>query len=189
MIHTALSAAALLLLPASLLAQQIQPAAAPATPADAEAKIAEAKLAAPPSITENATFMDWEENVLREGSNGWTCMPSPPGFEDTPMCLDQPWLEWAHAWQTKGEVDIDRVGIGYMMEGDAGASNTDPFATEPAPDNEWVVSGPHLMVLVPDPVDLEELPTDPENGGPWVMWKGTPYAHVMVPIGEEPTRR
>ena len=22
---------------------------------------------------------------------------------------------------------------------------------------------------------------DPENGGPYVMWKGTPYAHIMVP--------
>ncbi len=25
--------------------------------------------------------------------------------------------------------------------------------------------------------------TDPHNGGPYVMWKGTPYAHLMVPIG------
>ena len=24
---------------------------------------------------------------------------------------------------------------------------------------------------------------DPFNGGPYVMWKGTPYAHIMVPIG------
>jgi hypothetical protein len=20
------------------------------------------------------------------------------------------------------------------------------------------------------------------NGGPWVMWPGTPYAHLMIPI-------
>ena len=25
------------------------------------------------------------------------------------------------------------------------------------------------------------LPTDPHSGGPWVMWRGTPYAHLMVP--------
>ena len=24
---------------------------------------------------------------------------------------------------------------------------------------------------------------DPDNGGPYVMWKGTPYAHLMVPVG------
>ena len=29
---------------------------------------------------------------------------------------------------------------------------------------------------------LDSLPTDPKNGGPWVMFKGTPYAHIMVPI-------
>ncbi len=187
MIRTTSAAAALLLLPAALLAQDYQPAAAPET-ADAEAKIEEARASAPPSITEGATFMDWEGNVLREGDNGWTCMPSPPGFRSTPMCLDAPWLAWADAWQNEEPVEIDRVGIGYMMEGDAGASNVDPRATEPAPDNEWVVSGPHLMVIVPDVDDLQGLPTDPENGGPWVMWEGTPYAHIMVPIGEEPTR-
>lgn len=185
MIRTTLATAAFLLFPVGLLAQDITSSGAPA---DVEAKIAEAKMAAPPSITENATFMDWDGKVLRQGGNGWTCMPSPPGFRRTPMCLDGPWMNWAHAWQTRGEVDIDRVGIGYMMEGDAGASNTDPFATAPAPDNEWVVSGPHLMVIVPEADYLEPLPTDPENGGPWVMWKGTPYAHIMIPIGEEPTR-
>lgn len=165
-------------------AQEVETAA---TPSDAEAKIAEATRAAPPSITREATVRDWDGTVLREGNDGWTCMPSPPGFEDTPMCLDEPWMTWADAWHSKSPVEIERVGIGYMMEGDAGASNTDPFATEPTPDNEWVVSGPHLMVIVPDPADLAGLPTDPENGGPWVMWKGTPYAHVMVPIGDEPT--
>ncbi len=180
--------AALFLLPAGLLAQDIEPASAPAVPADADAMIAEAKLAAPPSITENATFMDWEGTVLREGANGWTCMPSPPGQQNTPMCLDHTWMHWAHAWQSKGEVDIDGVGIAYMMQGDGGVSNIDPYATEPTPENEWVVGGPHLMVIVPDLSDLEGLPTDPDNGGPWVMWKDTPYAHIMVPIGDEPTR-
>ncbi len=188
MIRVASLPLVLLLLPGGLLAQEIPPGDGPAETANAQDMIAEAKLAAPASIMENATFMDWEGNVLREGGNDWTCMPSPPGFQDTPMCLDQPWLEWAHAWNSKGELDIDRVGIGYMMEGDAGASNTDPFATEPTPDNDWVVSGPHLMVIVPDLADLEGVPDDPENGGPWVMWKGTPYAHIMVPIGNQPTR-
>jgi hypothetical protein len=25
-------------------------------------------------------------------------------------------------------------------------------------------------------------PIDPWNGGPWAMWKGTKYAHIMMPI-------
>ena len=28
----------------------------------------------------------------------------------------------------------------------------------------------------------EGISTDPNNGGPFVMWAGTPYAHIMVPI-------
>jgi hypothetical protein len=30
------------------------------------------------------------------------------------------------------------------------------------------------------------LPTDSKNGGPWVMWAGTPYAHLMIPIDSYP---
>ncbi len=37
------------------------------------------------------------------------------------------------------------------------------------------------MMITPDPSMLEGLPTDWTNGGPWVMWKGTPYVHVMIP--------
>jgi hypothetical protein len=69
-----------------------------------------------------------------------------------------------------------------MLAGDEGASNIDPFAEGPTDDNEWVVEGPHLMIIVP-PELLEGFPTDPDNGGPYVMWKGTPYAHLMVPVG------
>ena len=38
------------------------------------------------------------------------------------------------------------------------------------------------MILTPDANQLATLPTDWHNGGPWVMWKGTKYAHIMVPM-------
>jgi hypothetical protein len=31
---------------------------------------------------------------------------------------------------------------------------------------------------------LDGMTTDPSTGGPWVMWKGTPYVHIMVPVSE-----
>jgi hypothetical protein len=96
-------------------------------------------------------------------------------------------MAWAHGWMTKGEVATTALGISYMLAGDEGASNTDPYAEGPTDDNEWVVAGPHLMVIAPDPAMLEGIPTDPKAGGPWVMWKGTPYAHVMVPVADRPT--
>jgi hypothetical protein len=80
-------------------------------------------------------------------------------------------------------------GLAYMLAGDpsgGGASNIDPFATAATADNQWVVEGPHVMILVPDPAMLESMSTDPDSGGPYVMWKGTPYAHIMMPTGPRP---
>lgn len=151
---------------------------------DKDALIQDALKAAMPSVTDGAKIVDWSGNVLREGANGWTCMPTPPNFPpgSTPMCLDEPFLKWADAWANKKELTLDRVGLSYMLAGDSGASNTDPFATAETPDNNWVVSGSHLMLVVPDTAALEGISTDPNNGGPFVMWKGTPYAHVMIPV-------
>jgi hypothetical protein len=152
---------------------------------DADALIADALLAAPPSIQGTATVKDWEGNILREGTNEYTCYPTPPQLEGTaPMCLDEPWSVWAGAWMSEGEFEINTVGVAYMLAGDEGASNIDPYAEGPTDDNEWVVEGPHLMIILPDASALDGLPTDPENGGPYVMWKGTPYAHIMVPVAE-----
>lgn len=145
--------------------------------------MADALSAAWPGMAENATVVDWEGNVLREGSNGYTCFPTPPTLVGpAPMCMDSEWMEWADAWSNKKDYAADALGISYMLAGDGGASNVDPYAEGPTDDNEWIREGAHLMILAPAAM-LEAYPTDPENGGPYVMWKGTPYAHLMVPIG------
>jgi len=145
--------------------------------------VADALSAAWPGMAENATVVDWEGNVLREGSNGFTCFPTPPTLEGkAPMCMDSEWMEWADAWSNKKDYAADKLGISYMLAGDGGASNIDPYAEGPTKDNEWIREGAHLMILAPAAL-LEAFPTDPDNGGPYVMWKGTPYAHLMVPIG------
>ncbi len=156
------------------------------------AKLADATSAAPPSISAAATVLDWpsEEGgdlaVLREGTNEWTCLPDMPGKPGTAMCLDEPWMNWLQAYVQKTEPEIRTVGFGYMLQDPKGGeSNVDPFATGPTPENEWIDDGvPHLMLLVPNEEALEDLPTDPDNGGPWVMWKDTPYVHIMAPMPE-----
>jgi len=148
-----------------------------------EEMIKEALAAAPPSLAATSAVHDWQGNVLREGSSGYVCMPRTPDSEVVnSMCLDKAWLGWAKAWQNKQPVTIDTVGTAYMLAGDGGASNIDPFAKEKTADNQWVVEGPHLMIVVPDTAALDKMPTDPDNGGPYVMWKGTPYAHIMAPL-------
>lgn len=149
---------------------------------EAEA-VADALSAAWPGMAENATVVDWGGNVLREGSNGYTCFPTPPTLVGkAPMCMDSEWMEWADAWANKKDYAPDALGISYMLAGDGGASNIDPYAEGPTEGNEWIREGAHLMIVAPAAM-LEAYPTDPENGGPYVMWKGTPYAHLMVPIG------
>ena len=76
-----------------------------------------------------------------------------------------------------------QVGIACMLQGDRPVSNTDPYATEPKPGDEWVEGvGAHLMILVPGAGALKNVPTDSKNGGPQIMWPGTPYAHLMISI-------
>jgi hypothetical protein len=40
----------------------------------------------------------------------------------------------------KKDPQIKGVGIAYMLKGDPGNSNTDPFAAAPTETNEWIVS-------------------------------------------------
>ena len=72
----------------------------------------------------------------------------------------------------------------YMLEGGTDASNTDPYATEPTADNDWVKTGPHVMVVGSQEL-LHGLSVGRQAGyqAPYVMWAGTPYAHLMVPVG------
>lgn len=149
-------------------------------------RIALAQSAAPAEISRHATIMDMTDMAkpqqLRAGTNGWMCAIMMLGKSREVMCLDKEWQKWASAWASKTTPNIQGTGIAYMLRGDNGASNTDPYATGPTADNQWVKSPAHIMVLYADPGMLDAYPTDPKSGGPWVMWKGTPYAHVMVPV-------
>lgn len=158
---------------------QIPPRGEPGDP------IADALSAVHAELVDSSAVMDWEMKTLKEGSSPYTCMPTPPMLEGTaPMCMDGPWMNWAHAWMNRTQPEVTRLGISYMLAGDEGSSNVDPFAAGPTDDNQWVVEGPHVMLLVPDAAAMDGIPTDPNNGGPYVMWKGTPYAHVMVPVAD-----
>jgi hypothetical protein len=103
------------------------------------------------------------------------------------MCNRPQWDELLDAMLNKKPIDVKEFSVSYMLAGEGealGVSNTDPYATEPTDDNDWVKEGPHVMITVPDPAMLEGLSTDPKDPV-YVMWKGTPYAHIMVKIAEE----
>ncbi len=190
-----LVAIGLVALSTSLSAQQPAPQAMPATkpmtamqPMTDAAKLKLAMSAGPADVTKDATVVEMDDKgamrQLRAGTSGWTCMllPTSKDVVIEAMCGDKAWMAWGDAYMAKKPLTTASFGVAYMLHGDHGASNTDPYAMAPADGNAWVVSPPHVMLLLPDPKSLDTLPTDPHTGGPWVMWKGTPYAHVMVPL-------
>lgn len=147
-----------------------------------EEKIALAKAAAPSNVSDKARILDADNSVLQEGDNGWTCMVgSPPNYEN-PMCVDETWLGWLDAWMNKKPYKNigNMIGVNYMLVGDIPVDNDDPYNTDESK-GTWVQEGPHLMLLVPQAL-FGTLPRNPYEGGPYVMWEGTDYAHIMVPL-------
>lgn len=147
-------------------------------------KIEIALSAAPASVAEGATVMEWDSRkILRQGSNEYICFPKMPGGQSYPMCFDEQFLKWFEAILS-GEKPppASKVSIGYFLQGVPPMSNEDPFATPEETANHVIAPGdPHIVVLFPDQSVLKGLPTNPKQGGPWVMFKDTPYIHLMIP--------
>jgi hypothetical protein len=151
----------------------------------AEDLIKQAMSAAPASISAEATIMDSDGTILREGSNGWTCMPHTMPGDNAPMCNDALWMKMMQAVGSKAPFEADGIGISYMLQGDygAGVSNATPYHPDPKNADDYTETGPHLMIVVPKAM-LKGMTTDPSSGGPYVMWGDTPYAHIMVPVSD-----
>ena len=154
-----------------------------------EAKIQSAMSAAPLAIAKDATIMDYSAEggaplvELRKGSNGWTCFPDwPVSPGNDPGCYDKTFTQWNEAlFGGAAAPNSTTMGIGYMLQGGSDPSNTDPFAAGPAPGEDWVSSPAHVMFIYPEKLDMNFFSTDPNWGGPYVMWAGTPYEHIMMP--------
>lgn len=147
--------------------------------------IKQARSAAPASFAEKATVIAGGE-VLVKGNSGWVCMPETMPGDNAPMCNDAMWMKMMKAVGNKADFKADGVGISYMLKGDigSGVSNSDPYHPDPKNAADYVETGPHLMIIVPKEL-LKGMTDDPKSGGPYVMWKDTPYAHIMVPVKDK----
>jgi hypothetical protein len=157
-------------------------------PSDTQA-IASAERAAPAAVAKDATIVAMDSagkmRTLREGHNGFTCMPDSPATPGPdPMCMDKNAFEWAGAWMGHKAPPTGKVGFMYMLEGGTDASNSDPYATKPSASNHWIKTGPHVMIVGADQAFYDTYPkgADPDTKMPYVMWAGTPYQHLMVPV-------
>ena len=156
----------------------------------AEAKIARAMSAGPPQIARSAKIVDKDAQghtiVLREGSNGFTCMPGNPNvIGDPAMCVDGPSMQWFADFAAHKPKPTNTVpGITYMLAGATQRSDSDPHDhTSPG-----ITVPPHWMIMWPFDAKATGLPTTHRDTGAYIMWSGSPYAHMHVmgwPSGKE----
>jgi hypothetical protein len=152
------------------------------TPETKEAKIARALSAAPQVIAKSAKVVDTDAEgkttVLRDGNNGFTCMPgNPKVIGDPPMCADAASMQWAADFKAHKPKPTNTVpGITYMLAGATQRSDSDPYdKTSPA-----ITVGPHWMIMWPFDPKATGLPTTHKDTGAYIMWSGSPYAHMHI---------
>ncbi len=156
--------------------------------ASPEEQIENIRSAAPAVVVDNATLMGYPATeggdmvVLQDGTNGWICYPDrlvSPGND--PSCNDAIFEETLTTGTAR---EVTHLGMGYMLAGGSDESNTDPLATGPAEGEEWVTTPPHVMLVAPGGFDAANFTTDHASGYPYIMWDGTDYEHLMLPVAD-----
>ncbi len=118
---------------------------------------------------------------LRAGANGFTCSVIPDSM-DTPYCGDKHARAWFAALLTgQPKPPNTEPGVSYMMQG--GVHDETPvgdIVMEKGVNTKEVREPPHWMLMWPIDAAASGLPTRPNPSGVYVMFAGTPYAHLMV---------
>ena len=147
-----------------------------------EIKIARAISAGPADVAKTARIVDTNAQgkmvILREGNNGFTCMPgNPKAVGEPPMCVDAAAMQWYEDAKAHKPKPTNTVpGITYMLAGATQRSDSDPTDTTSMP----IEIGPHWMILWPFDPKTTGLPTTHKPTGAYIMWAGTPYAHLHI---------
>ena len=152
------------------------------TTAQSKPLIRSALAAAPANVAAHAAVMapgaDGKMIKLRDGTNGFTCFPDDKDHSGA-ACADAESMKWMEAYISHAAKPTNSApGVMYMLAGGIDASATDPYAKLVR--GKGVVSGPHWMLMWPASSKETGLPNTPKRTGTWIMWDGTPYAHLMI---------
>jgi hypothetical protein len=141
--------------------------------------------AAPAHIAKEAGIMiygaDGKLTETKKSANGFTCIPSVMNLPDPdPMCMDAAVQQWMTDRMNHAPKPSNTVpGIAYMARGGSHFEK----------DGKVVMSGegakivkepPHWMLMWPFDAAATKLPTAPNPSGVYIMFEGSPYAHLMV---------
>ena len=163
-------------------AEATMPTENSSTDLDDATAIALAMSAGPADITRSATIVQTDAQgntvVLREGSNSFTCTPgNPKAIGIPPMCADAVARQWhADFIAHKPKPTTTVPGIVYMLAGATQRSDSDPYDKTSEP----IDVGAHWMIMWPFDAKAVGLPATHKSTGAYIMWAGSPYAHLHV---------
>jgi hypothetical protein len=187
--------AATLLLSASQLAAQATAAQAPLTEAQ---QVASAVLPLPAEFREQARVLGYRAGsaglvVLREGKGPFTCLASDPAATRFHVaCYHEslePFMARGRALRAAGTTGarVDSVRFAEVRSGRlvmphqaALYSLTGPAGSYDAASNSAKGARPLIVVYIPGATEASTgLSAKPAEGTPWIMFPGTPKAHIM----------
>ncbi len=145
--------------------------------------------AAPARISKNAAIVlpdkHGEPAVVKNGTNGFTCVPDIDGQEiPSPMCADEAAMTFfLDMWSGKDRPTNRTAGVAYMAQGGWHWEKDGEVIKSMAkgePGAKRVREPAHWMLIYPFTAEKSMLPVKPAIFGTWIMFEGTPFAHLMV---------
>ena len=141
--------------------------------------------AAPAWIAKEAGVMvygaDGKLTEVKKSSNGFTCIPTVTNLPiPDPICMDPASHQWMNDIMSGAEKPTNTVpGVAYMARGGSHYEK-DGKVVMGAEGAKMVKEPPHWMVFWPFDPATTKLPTVPNPSGVYIMFEGSPYAHLMV---------
>lgn len=142
--------------------------------------------AAPAHIAKDAGVIlpgaDGKMVEVKKNTNGFTCMPTVNGRETPdPMCMDAATGQWVDSLINKAPKPSNTVpGVSYMARGGFHWEKDGKILMEEEAGAKLVKEPPHWMVMWPFDSKATGLSTIPNPSGVYIMFDGTPYAHLMI---------
>jgi hypothetical protein len=141
--------------------------------------------AAPAHISKEAGVMVYGADAklieVKTSINGFNCIPTVMNLPvPDPICMDAASNQWMNDIMSNAPKPSNTVpGIAYMARGGSHYEK----------DGKVVMSGegakvakepPHWMIMWPFDAAASKLPIVPNASGVYIMFEGSPYAHLMV---------
>lgn len=140
---------------------------------------------APPHISKDVGVMvfgaDGKLTEARKSANGFTCIPTVMNLPaPDPICMDAAAQQWMTDLMNNAPKPTNTApGIAYMARGGSHFEKGRQVVMS-GEGAKNVSEPPHWMLMWPFDVAGTKLPIAPNPSGVYIMFEGTPYAHLMV---------